>query len=1063
MGNDWQDYRPRDRRQDRDARQPQDSYYSQQWDDAPRQNGRSQGTSGPPPSRMPEDRRGYGPPSGPRQSGSLPPHNGSGMLSRARSGTNSGSLGPQPRTSGPIGPQRSGPLGPQPRTSGPMEPSPRVTRNFGSSSGPLGPQSEYETRLSEPGNYGPPQRGPSRGMTPPQGYQPRSSGRLTSGGQGDPYTTRMPPGPNGSGRRTSSPNERGRHGGGLLSFARAASQGMRAIITGQHRAARPHRPEPPAFDAPPAALPEEAEGKPPRLPPYRRSRTRLVIHKRLERRARRSKRLLISSIITSVMAALIVAVTIYGAESVSAFYQDTQSKLSALANPNGFGQTTRFYDRNGVLLWEMTFQESENSEYYRTYVPYAIIPQNLINATVDTEDRTFWTNNGVDIFSIIRAGFSNVTGADSGQGGASTITQQLIKNAFFVDPKTGVAAENLQRKIQEALMAYAVTGRYSKQEILEFYLNIIFYGYFSRGIEAAAEDYFSLLPKEDPKTGQLMMGVQQLDLAQSALLAGLPQSPTLYSPCGDGASDRLSAALGRMHVVLTNMLNQGDITQAQMNQAEAEARKPNFFNCRPLGTKLAPHFVDYVADQLAAMLTDDGTIDRGMEILQHAGLNVYTTIDSRLETQVESIVKGYLFQPYTIHYNYDDCSVLYPRAGSDHKAGQCPPLSESNNIHDAAVVVQDPRTGDILAMDGSGDYNTTDAKHLLGGETNAAVTYIQPGSSFKPILYAEAFQMGWFPSLVLQDQFTCFPAYLTDLTGEGPKARATCGNWYAPINYGGGFLDDKKIGVQSAPPDPGVRIREALGNSLNIPAVQTLYFAGLDNVINMAERLGVTGNPANNGEYNTFSDANKGPSIALGSAGVRLIDMVDAYSALSNAGVRVPPRTILLVTDAQGNVIPGGDFEKVTGTQVISPQVAFLVTSILADNNARKAEFGPNNALTFPNNTPWVAAKTGTTDDFKDNLTIGYTPYLTVGVWAGNACCETMTPNTLGITGAAPIWHDVMAYATNTLYHYPDSYWPIPGGVGRYQVNGATGLAPYQGTSGDYADWFIDDEVPDIS
>ena len=1007
MGNDWQDYRPKDRRLDRDARQSQTPQSSQQWDTPPRQDWRPEMTGGPSPARGLENRQ-PPQPSGPRQTGSPVPHNGSGLLSRARNGGMSGPLGPQERASGPLGPRTSGPLGPQPG---------RSTRD-------LGPDSSGAPRPS------------GRGFTPPgQSAAPRPSGRLTSGRQSDLLNEPTRAGANGSGRRISGPTERGRNGGGgLLSFARAASSAMRAIITGKHRASQANRSEQSIMGAPPLPGAEEERPRPHR---YRRSRTRLVIQKRWQRRTSQGKRMLIAGIVSGFLVALVVGVSIFGANSVYAFYQDSQNMLGALANPAGFSQTTRFYDRNGTLLWEMPDVNSQ----YRIYLTYAQIPQVLINATIDTEDKTFWTNSGVNVTSIVRAALANISQQQITQG-ASTITQQLIKQAFFVDPNTGVASETYTRKIQEALMAYAVTGRYSKEQILEFYLNIIFYGYLSRGVEAAAENMFGLMPKQDPKTRQMLMGAQQLDLAQAALLAGLPQGPTLYNPCG-GDSDmaaRRAAALQRMHdVVLTSMLSVNDITQQQFNQADAEAHTANFFNCQPLGVKNAPHFVDYVKSQLDSML-DPADSQQGDLLLAHAGWNIYTTIDLKLENFVESTVQKYLYQNHTDHWDYDN--------------GPKGPLSQTNNIHDAAVVVMDPRDGDILAMDGSADYNNPDIR--VGGEYNAAAQgYIQPGSSFKPVEYAAAFEMGWFPSLVMKNVRTCYPV---DSPSSYRPAYQTCGRWYAPINYN----DNLKLGSSNVP-KPGIRLRDALGNSLNIPAVDTLEFVGLDNVINMAERMGLSGDPKDNGKYDTFSEANRGPSIALGSAGVRLLDMVDAYSIFPNGGYRVPPRSILLITDAQGNVVPGGDFHDVTKTQVISPQTAFLITSILADNNARVAEFGANNALTFGNGSVlYAAAKTGTTDDFKDNVTMGYTPYLTVGVWAGNANGEVMTPNTLGITGAAPIWHEVILQATKE-FGYPNSYWPVPPGVARYSVNPATGLAPYQGTSGTYPDWFNTAMLPDIS
>jgi membrane peptidoglycan carboxypeptidase len=987
MGNDWQDYRPRDRRLDRDAHQPQNPQSSQQWDNASRQDWRPQG-AGDPSFRGSENRQPPQPPR-PRQTGNLAPHNGSGLLSRARNG------GP----GGPLRPGTSGPLGPQAE---------RSTRNLGGSFGP-----------------------PGRSEASQSGYTQRPSSRRTSSGQDDLLNAPTQAGISGP-RQPGGPAERRHNGGGLLSFARAASSRMRAIITGQHRAARPSQAAEPFAGAPPASPPETEEERP-RPPRYRRSRTRLVIHKRLERRSHQSKRLLIASIATGFMVAVLLSLSIYGTSSVSAFYQDTQSKLSSIGSPSAFPQTTRFFDRNGTLLYEM----HDNAYNYRTYVPLALVPQSLINATVDTEDKTFWTNSGVDVNSIIRAALGNLVHQEI-TSGASTITQQVIKNAFFVDPTTGVADETYTRKIQEAMLAYSATGQYSKQQILEFYLNIILYGYHSRGIEAAAENIFGLKPKQDPKTHQLEMGVQQLDPAQAAFLAGLPQGPSLYNPCPTSGNDtdvtaRRQAALQRMdQVVLPSMLSVGDITQQQLNEIDAEANKPDFFNCQPLGVEQAPHFVDYVIGQLEAMLDPADPTGVGAELLARAGWNVYTTVDLRLENYVEQDVKKQLFQTHTDNFTYDN--------------GTIPPLSKAYNINDAAVVVLDPRNGDILAMDGSGDYYKYSNKRE-GGENNAAISYIQPGSSFKPIVYAAAFDMGWSPALVLQNERVCFPIPV-DPNTQAPKSRQACGGWYSPINYNDSFAT-----TSSGVPKPGVRIRDALGSSLNIPAVQTLYFAGLDNVMNMAERLGVN-SP-------TFQPGCDCPSIALGSASVRLLDMAGAYGVFADGGYRVPPRSILMITDQQGNVVPGGDFTAVHPVQVLSPQTAFLVTSILQDNAARQGEFGYNNALTF-HDQPYVAAKTGTTESFKDNLTMGYTPYLSVGVWAGNADGEVMTGNVIGITGAAPIWHDVIAYATK-LYHYPDSYWQTPGGVGLYRINGATGLAPYQGTNGNYADWFNVADIPSVS
>ncbi len=1045
MGSDWHDPNDRDRRQ--------------QWDESGWANWKRRVTGDVSPNGAAQQRPSGAPlpPVTPRQSNGSPPvnqqppggyapHNGSGLLSRARSSGASGPLSPE-RAAGPFGP----------RTSGPVTPPERPMRQSGpGSAGAFGPPGPRYAPPEEP-------RAPTR-----SGRFPREDDFATMGAD-DPYPPEPPrrpsrrsmpdeepaypddatiAGTNGNGRRPSAPPRQG--GGGLLSFARAASSQLRAIITGKHAATRGGYAERPqaAPPMPPLAEPD-GEGQPPPPPRYRRSRARLIIHKRWERRSQQGKRMMVGGSIAAVLFGIVAVVSIVGVNVVYAFYQDSASKLGALADPNAFPMTTRIFDRNGVLLDEFRGP----NDYNRIYLTYGQIPDWVKKATVDTEDKTFWTNSGIDLLGIIRAGLGDVS-SQSIQGGGSTITQQLIKNAFFL--KNGVAQQTIQRKIQEALMAYAVTNKYSKQDILEFYLNIIFYGYFSSGIEAAAENIFNLMPKVD--NGHLIMGAQQLSLAQAALLAGLPQSPTNYTPCGgDDPPTQRAAALKRMHdVVLTSMLRLGDINQQEFDQADAEAHKPDFFQCRDIGEKKAGHFVDYVTHKvLAPMLAPDGDEQMGLDILAHAGLNVYTTLDYRIEEAAEKSVTYHLYQTHVDHYQYDDGT--FP-------ALSLPESKGGHNIHDAAVVVIDPRNGDILAMDGSADYNnTTDEK--IKGSFNATTGYLQSGSSFKPIVYATAFEMGWFPALALHDQQTCFP--IGGASAFGPT-KAVCGNYYAPNNYdfhmhwdtGPGAVAGTKCDKQNGcdrllPNDKVIHVRDALGNSFNIPAVQAIYFAGIENVINTAHRLGIY---STNDQDDDFSPKRAGPALALGAARIRLLDLTDAYATFANEGYRVPPRAILLVTDSQGNVIPGGDFSAVTRTQVLSPQTCFMLTSILADNNARKAEFGQNNAL-WLHDKPWAAAKTGTTEDFKDNLTMGYTPYLAVGVWAGNADGSVMGSHTLGITGAAPIWHDVVDFATK-LYNYPNSYWPLPDGVHQYSVNGLTGLAPYQGQAGNYADWFNDAEVP---
>jgi membrane peptidoglycan carboxypeptidase len=353
-------------------------------------------------------------------------------------------------------------------------------------------------------------------------------------------------------------------------------------------------------------------------------------------------------------------------------------------------------------------------------------------------------------------------------------------------------------------------------------------------------------------------------------------------------------------------------------------------------------------------------------------------------------------------------------------------LNIQNNVNNAAVVVMNPYNGEILAMDGSADYNNKSPQ--VRGQYNSAIALRQPGSSFKPVEYAAAFEMGWYPGMIIPDHKTTYPS---QLSGNPPA-------YYTPQNY------DQKFHTGFP-----MTARNAIANSFNIPAIDTLEYAGIPNVLNMAGRLGLT-------EVANRSPSSFGPSMALGTSEVSLLHLTSAYATFANQGVRVPPTSILEITDNQGYPLYIYNSAHPQGVHALRADVAFLISSILSDTKSRYHEFGPGNPLEL--DRP-AAAKTGTTQSFRDNWTIGYTPYVTVGVWAGNSDNTTMN-NIIGITGAGPIWHDVMEYVSHQ-YNYPPDDFSKPSDVHAMAVSAYTGLAPHPGEP-TVTDWFIDGTQPTI-
>ena len=736
----------------------------------------------------------------------------------------------------------------------------------------------------------------------------------------------------------------------------------------------------------PSSFKSTTTGSPPsHTVSQRRSRlNHLIIIKRRQHRSYRGEntapRLMITTFITAIVLFVLLS---SGAGGAYAYYQSQLPLLNGIANHSLF-QTTHIYDRNGKLLYDLYDPKYGR----RTYVNYNDISPLMINATVAAEDHTFWDNSGVDFQGIVRAAITNLQSHSIVEGG-STVTQQLVKNQILAnDPR------NFQVKTEEAILAYGLTQQYPKWKIMEMYLNTVYYGSLNYGAEAAAEGYFHIQPKCTPS--HCIPAVDQLDLAQASMLAGLPQSPSGYDP-----TNNKQDALDRQIVVLQSMVDLHMITAAQANQAHTEMAKYDF---KPfVHTKNAPHFVDYVINQVLVPMM-------GAENLLDGGYNIYTTIDLNLEKKVEQIAYSHLYQVQCD--NYLGCSG---------------PLNVQNNVNNAAVVVENPGDGEILAMDGSANYKNQDPQ--VQGQFNAATALRQPGSSFKPIVYATAFEMGWYPATILQNHKTVYPVLVSN---NPPK-------YYTPDNYG-------KVFIGGFP----MTIRNALANSINIPAVDAIEYTGIPNVLNMAARLGLT-------EVASRNPRTLGPSMAIGTVEVSLLHLTGAYATFANQGVRVPQTSVLEITDGSGYPLYKFDPTHPAKVQAISPEVAFLMSSVLSDKTSRYHEFFPGNPLELADRP--AAAKTGTTDSFRDNWTMGYTPHLAVGVWAGNSDNSTMN-NVIGITGAGPIWHDVMEYVSH-YYNLPPDDFVRPPDVHSGTVSALTGLLPRPGEP-TITDWFIDGTLPTI-
>lgn len=568
-------------------------------------------------------------------------------------------------------------------------------------------------------------------------------------------------------------------------------------------------------------------------------------------------------------------------------------------------QSTILYDRNGKELYR--FYATQN----RTVVSLKQIPKTLIDATFAIEDKNFYSHPGFDLFAIIRATVSNYQG--NYIQGASTLTQQLIKSALLSPEK------QLTRKVKEIILAIWTEKMYSKDQILTMYFNQIPYGGTAWGVEAAANIYFD-------------KHVQDLDLAESAFLAGITAAPSYYSPFGTNPQ----VWKERQKEVLKRMSDLGYISK----DTYAKALKEELVFHKQESPLIAPHFIAYIKDILITKY--------GLAAVEKGGLKVITTLDSTLQQKAQEIV--------------------HDRVQADRYL----------NLSNGAAVITDPQTGDVLAMVGSQDY--TDPN---GGSVNLATSLRQPGSTVKVITYSAALSHGFTAASILDDSPTSF-----GIPGSTP---------YSPVNYDGKFHGK-------------LPLRFALANSLNIPAVKTLNQVGISTMVNLGHSMGAThwGDPS---QY--------GLSVTLGSAELTMLDLGSVFATLANQGTRVDLNPILQITDSNDRTIMK---KEVTSEEVLDPGVAYIMSDILSDNNARSMEFGPNSPLVIPDHT--VSVKTGTSDDKRDNWTVGYTKDYVVTVWVGNNDGAPMNPSLAsGITGAAPIWHTIMAYL---LENTPDEKYNVP-------------------------------------
>lgn len=635
-----------------------------------------------------------------------------------------------------------------------------------------------------------------------------------------------------------------------------------------------------------------------------------------------------------------------------AYYSKDLPKPGEIVRRSGF--STRIHAKDGTLLYDLYDEER------RVPIKIEQAPEYLKQATIAIEDKDFYKHEGFDFMTIIRIPYNYVFKGGRVVGG-STLTQQLVKTALLSNERSVV------RKFKEFVISLQIERTFTKDQILEMYLNEVPYGGAAHGVGTAAEMYFG-------------KQVSELTVVEAAILAGLPQRPSAYSPfTGKNDTDGTPLWKVRAKGVLRRMHEDGYLTDLAYQDALGGLETVQFSSGDINIT--APHFVFYVRDQLAEMYGED--------VVETAGFQVTTSLDLDLQKKAQEIV-------------YEEIEKV-----------------KNVNITNGSVMVMNPKTGEIIAMVGSADYNNDE----IGGQFNVAVDGLrQPGSSIKPVTYLMMFKHGYSPASMLMDVPTVFAA--NDSVDP-----------YEPKNYDGKFRGS-------------IDIRNSLGSSLNIPAVKSLAIVGVDQFLDQAYKMGFVTLEPTKENLQRF-----GLAATLGGAEVHLIDTVSAYSSFANGGRKVEPVSILKVEDKNGRVIY--EHKPVQGPEVVTPEEAFLINDILSDNSARIIAFGPSSQLNVSEN---VAVKTGTTNDQRDNWAIGWSQDVMVGAWVGNNDNSAMKTVASGVSGATPIWRRIIMAALEKD-EYNDPPFEVPAGIEQVKVDGISGYPEHDGFPSK-SEYFIKGTVP---
>jgi penicillin-binding protein 1A len=600
---------------------------------------------------------------------------------------------------------------------------------------------------------------------------------------------------------------------------------------------------------------------------------------------------------------------------------------------------TLVYDINGKLVHEF-YKEN------RSIVPLRQIPRPMVDAIISIEDRRFYTHWGIDPVRVMGALVSDIVQRRAAEG-ASTITQQLARNLFLTHEKT------VTRKIKEAILAIRIEQTYTKDEILEMYFNQIYFGEGAYGLDAAAKVFFG-------------KQVQQLTLPECALLAGLPRNPRDYSPRRE--PDR---ALRRRNLVLAAMLDNKRLTRSQY---EAASEAPLGVTKTRIDTKAAPYFMEMVRQYVEQRY--------GSNQLYEGGLKIYTTLDIDLQMAAEEALEKRL-TALEARNQYKRTRAALAAAAAKVKTPEDQRKGKTDYLQ-GAIVSLDPTNGQIRALVGGRDFNESNFNRAVQASR-------QPGSAFKPFIYAAAIDNGFSPTDVILDTPVSFKA------GNGMD--------WSPQNY-----DHKFRGP--------VTLRAALAHSVNVPAAKLLQKLGTGVVTSYARRMGIRSRLGND------------LSLALGTSEVNLLELTSSYGVFANQGIRVPPSYVLKIEDKNGKVL---EQTRLTAEEVLSPETALTMTSMLSSviENGTAAM-----AHTLGLNVP-AAGKTGTTDDYSDAWFVGFTPSLVTGVWVGFDQKQKIGPGMTGAAAALPIWVDVIAAATKGKA--PQEF-PVPSGVVSVLICTQTGL-----------------------